>query len=72
MNKRDVRDRILEIFASSDLEVAGWDETAKDELAEELATAMIKLEMETVFDEEVDDEDEEPPIHPSFFEPRGL
>jgi len=53
VNKRDVRDRIQEILEASTLE---GDAFQIDELAEEIATAITKFEMETLFDEETDDD----------------
>ena len=53
MNKRDVRERILEIFEDSETDIASWDPEVRDELAEAIATAVTKLEMETIFDEDI-------------------
>ena len=58
MDKRVMRERILEILEDSETDTASWDPEVRDELADMIATAMTKLEMETIFDEEVDDEDD--------------
>ena len=50
MNKRELRERIAEI-----LEDAG---IPNDEVAEEIATTVVKLEMEDIFDEDVDEVDD--------------
>ena len=56
VDKRVMRERILEIL--EDVSEPGWDQEVRDELAESIATAMTKLEMESIFDEEVDEEDD--------------
>ena len=58
MDKRVMRERILEILEDSETDTASWDPEVRDELADMIATAMTKLEMETIFDEEVDEEDD--------------
>lgn len=51
MNKRALRERIAEI-----LEDAG---IPNEEVAEEIATTVVKLEMTALFDEDVEDDDSE-------------
>ena len=53
-----MRERILEILEDSETDTASWDPEVRDELADMIATAMTKLEMESIFDEEVDEEDD--------------